>query len=1282
MKFFWSTFKVVEKHKVIGIITLLLIVAFSAFYASRLQFTEDITKMLPATRQLKQFSFVYSNSKFLDKLVFHITLEDSLQKPNPLLLSQFADRFSDSLERRFVPEFVNRIDRLPSGSEMQKTWDFVLANLPVFLDKEDYLRIDSMIQPDRVSQSMKNNYKMLISPVGLVAKNRISTDPLQLSMLALHKFSDFQAGDNFKLYNNHILSRDERSLLLIITPAETNNTAQNDILVEGIDALILDLKAQGFEELKVQYFGNAVVALGNAKRIKKDIILTVSLALAFLLVFISLFFRKKSSFLMVFLPVVFGGLLALAGLSVIKHEVSAISLGIGSILLGISVDYALHILSHYRKYQDVRRLLQDISTPILLSSFTTAAAFFILHFTQSKALNDLGLFAALSVLGAALFSVFVLPHFMRIKKEKEAVPEPSVILNWVDRLAGFDFYKSKIVRILMLVCTAGFLYTAQDVPFDADMMKANYMSDALQQAQDDLNKVTNLSKKSIYLVSSAKTLDKALENSEEVTVLIDSLKRAGIIQNAAVISSFYKSIQAQEEAIRRWETFWGGRKEALTEQMLQEGAAYGFKNAAFQPFFDLLGHSFVPLDEAALAPVRKLLADNYLITTDTLCAVINVVKVNNRIEDIQTVHAVFSDHPNIWVVDKQIITSDSVLMLKDIFDQLIIYSLSLVFIILLIAYGRIELTLVTMIPIVISWIWTVGLMGLFGISFNIFNIVILTFIFGLGVDYSIFIMRGLLQNYKYGTHDLSSYKVSVILSGITTLAGIGVLIFAKHPALRSIALMSIIGILSVIFITFSLLPAIFRWMVSYKEGLRNRPITLVDFLFSIMSLIIFMSGAIFMTLLAYILIPLPFNERKKKYFFHWLFSRITRILIRANVLSKEHYEQKELANYDKPAVIITNHQSHIDLMLMMLIDPRVVILTNRRNYMNPVYGKALQYADFELSDVGNEHILNSLRSKVKDGYSVLVFPEGTRSNTGKLKRFHKGAFLIARELGLEIQPIIIHGVNQLLKKSEFFLKRGHVITRFLPRIDLSKNEYGESLRDQTKGVQEYFRAEYRKVRLRAETPKFYKDYIKKNYLYKGPVLEWYTRVKLRLENNYAFFDTLIPRAATITDLGCGYGYLAYMLNMVSEERIITAVDYDEDKIAVAKHCAIKNEQVQFVAADICTYHMTPSDVFILNDVLHYLPVQEQVNTIKRCAEQLNDGGFIIIRDGSKDLEKRHRVTRFSELLSTGIGFNKAEHKLEFLSRDNYKELAGQLGLKLEVVDPKDATSNLIFLMRK
>ena len=82
----------------------------------------------------------------------------------------------------------------------------------------------------------------------------------------------------------------------------------------------------------------------------------------------------------------------------------------------------------------------------------------------------------------------------------------------------------------------------------------------------------------------------------------------------------------------------------------------------------------------------------------------------------------------------------------------------------------------------VSWIIIVGLMGILGIDFNIINIILSTFIFGIGDDFSIFIMDGLQNKYRTGRQLLNSHKTAIFFSAFTTVLGMGTLVFARHPA--------------------------------------------------------------------------------------------------------------------------------------------------------------------------------------------------------------------------------------------------------------------------------------------------------------------------------------------------------------------------------------------------------------------------------------------------------------------------------------------------------------------
>jgi 2-polyprenyl-3-methyl-5-hydroxy-6-metoxy-1,4-benzoquinol methylase len=192
------------------------------------------------------------------------------------------------------------------------------------------------------------------------------------------------------------------------------------------------------------------------------------------------------------------------------------------------------------------------------------------------------------------------------------------------------------------------------------------------------------------------------------------------------------------------------------------------------------------------------------------------------------------------------------------------------------------------------------------------------------------------------------------------------------------------------------------------------------------------------------------------------------------------------------------------------------------------------------------------------------------------------------------------------------------------------------------------------------------------------------RVKVSLEKNYEPFNNLVPKNASVLDLGCGYGFLCYMLHFLSEERQIMGVDYDEDKIVTANNCYSKNSKINFEHADITKYEINASyDVIIIADVLHYLQPENQLLILRRSFAALNPGGRVIVREGNKDLAEKHKGTELSEFFSVKLlRFNKSTNDLHFMSGETIEKEAGAHGLSIAVVDDTKFTSNVIFVIEK
>lgn len=162
-----------------------------------------------------------------------------------------------------------------------------------------------------------------------------------------------------------------------------------------------------------EYFGGPSVGVYNARQIKKDTLVTSSIALIIIIVFISLVFKHKKSIPLIITPVLFGALFALCLIYFIKGGISAIAVGAGSAVMGIALSYSIHMLAHQNHVSSVQQLIREIAYPLTVGSFTTIGAFFGLLFTSSNLLRDFGLFASLALIGTTLFCLVYLPHFLK-----------------------------------------------------------------------------------------------------------------------------------------------------------------------------------------------------------------------------------------------------------------------------------------------------------------------------------------------------------------------------------------------------------------------------------------------------------------------------------------------------------------------------------------------------------------------------------------------------------------------------------------------------------------------------------------------------------------------------------------------------------------------------------------------------------------------------------------------------------------------------------------------------
>ena len=174
-------------------------------------------------------------------------------------------------------------------------------------------------------------------------------------------------------------------------------------------------------------------------------------------------------------------------------------------------------------------------------------------------------------------------------------------------------------------------------------------------------------------------------------------------------------------------------------------------------------------------------------------------------------------------------------------------------------------------------------------------------------------------------------------------------------------------------------------------------------------------------------------------------------------------------DFHKPAIIICNHQSHLDLMIMLMLTPKLICLTKDWVWNNPFYGYIIRNAEFYPVSEGTETLMPKLQSLVERGYSIAVYPEGTRSQNCSISRFHQGAFHLAQQLELDVLPLILYGAGKALPKKGKFLRKWPI------RIELDKRlspaemlALGDTPREQASQMRKYYKRRYAEMANRIE----------------------------------------------------------------------------------------------------------------------------------------------------------------------------------------------------------------------
>ena len=813
-KFFIAIYRFFEKRRALMYGLLILTSVVFVYFGSKVQYEENIAKLLPQTNATSESGLAFGNLRVKDKIFIQLTsATDEMIAPETL--AEYCDELVENLlEKDTATHHIANILHQIDDDLIINGLDYALTHVASFVSPEVYPRFDSLLTQEAIDAQMALNYELVMEDEEGNKTTMVGQDPAALRMAMIPQGMNTNRGAaGFTLIDGHLFVPDSTVALAFLAPNFSSFDSMSGILLVDLLEKEIEVFKKLHPEVEVYFHGSPVNSVFNSRQIRNDLWLTVGLSLVVICLVLGYCFRNKSTLFMLLSPVIYGTFFGLACMYWLKGSMSLMAMGIGAIVMGVALSYCLHVLTHYKYVSDPIQVLKDQSTPVILGCLTTIGAFLGLLFTESDLLKDFGWFASFAMVGTTLFALIFLPHFFKPENNRRS----DKAFKMLDKINSYPLDEKRGVRIVLEVLCLVCLFTASWVTFDSNLRNIGYNEQKVVKSRQLYEEKNSTGFATQYYAATSENLDEALVYNKAIIATLDSLQKEGVLHQYAKVSELFVPLEEQEERIEQWKEYWTEERISdVRKKIVRAANANDLEPVMFEPFFMMIEADYEAesLYDAEVLP--ESLVSNFIeLTEEGKYVVFTSVQLTE--DNKKIVNDAIASLPHAVCIDPFYYTNDMVEMLNDDFNTILGISSVFVFVVLLLSFRSFPIAFIAFLPMGLSWYVVQGIMGIFGLQFNLINIIIATFIFGIGVDYSIFVMSGLIAKATgEDTNLLTYHKTAIFFSAFVLMIVTGALLFAVHPAIHSIGISTLIGMSATILITYTLQPALFRYLMKFN----------------------------------------------------------------------------------------------------------------------------------------------------------------------------------------------------------------------------------------------------------------------------------------------------------------------------------------------------------------------------------------------------------------------------------------------------------------------------------
>jgi predicted exporter/trans-aconitate methyltransferase len=708
-------------------------------------------------------------------------------------------------------------------ADMGAAYQQLQAQLPLLLNSNDLRALEPRLTATNLEARLAWLKKSMMQPQGLMFKEVAQSDPAGISDVVSARLRDLQAGaSDAHIVDGRITSTDGCHVLINATPEfRSSETGKSAALVAAVLQAARSVETNfSAGTVKISITGAHRSALDNATMIRADTTRTSIIATIAIAVLIILACRRRWLALMALIPVLFGALGAITVFFLTGDLVSSVALGCGSMLIGVTVDYGIYIIytldnSPPASREELAHIVAKLVPALVFGALTTMAAFFVMFLSPISGHRQLGLFGAVGVGLAALFALFILPLFIPVKAMPDARPLPLTAL--LQRLFDWRTRNTRLVLPILVLSTLVCAVGVGRVKFDGDLARLNGMTRSTQQDENAIRKTWGKALSLTTIVVGGAARDEVLAKNERVFAVLEKLRGQNVFESFASVAPFLPSAQTRAANLRDWRNFWTtGRQAQLRGSLDTAAAKLGFRAGAFAPFLEKISSPETVTASETNSALNRLTAD-FWDERDGRIYLTTLVKVVDTEKFLQLHAAIKSAVPDAALLNKAALSDEITQVARHALPVFGVLVAALNAFLIFLLLGRIELVLVTLLPMAAGIFWTLGTLGLCGLPIDVANFVFVIFVVGVGGDYSLFLVLSELEPLRGRPERTAATGGAVTMCALTALLGTGVLVLAHHPALFSVGLTALLGISYSLLATLFLVPLSVRWLAEMNS---------------------------------------------------------------------------------------------------------------------------------------------------------------------------------------------------------------------------------------------------------------------------------------------------------------------------------------------------------------------------------------------------------------------------------------------------------------------------------